>query len=977
MAAPTASNVSADVITVNACTSDVERGEAFMQVTKSSPKEPSMCLDHTLLGHEDASSIKLGSCGNAMTTKLAGCRSYDQTHYVPFADIVVETASETLNMNDTVNQSVCQTGDDIHKSNAWVGCGGPGVEFSSQPVKFTESKLDASAFVCSGKHTITEEAEFSSFHEIVTEQIQEKAIALIKLECSDQQCLDLEQQYILKPDASHDNSFNDKFIVNSTHKIAKAELKSTYEKSERIAKNSFGDSDFKSEVITQNSKLSNMISTLEEVKLKSEIGHGDTLGGDKNETLDTDLFEITSAILHCSLISEVSCVCKEQDVVENKISGKKLFEMRLSWEESTSNCGDSLFYNVNKTQAKMSPEKKSFEKEHCEFIPVNTSGDRAAEKNQITPDAVVLEKHVHKERYEIASRIHDSIENKAQNFTIPTLVTKGNQELSAKMIVTQYVNEVQGSILPEVIPNEELSESDNHYSRSITRIEQKKLDGRVSEIKLAQENVNLIFLQGKSNLVVSERENSNTGSNSLDDEQAQELIDEKLAREMLIRRQQPDILETSIDKPVLETLTFSANKLAQNTGNEDSEPVAYIEICVCPLCDRAYTSDSKDVLAHLVLMHKFVIADVKFIANLPAYLRYWKTRFDEKPISEFCSKIVTNIGAKDQAPKEEFYLLCDALPEDKSIREHLQRKKLESILAQQQNEREETQFCRQCLFCKQTFCGNRAVLFDHLLRDHTFHVGQPDNLVYTDELFDLIQSKLENQLCLFCEKSFKDKASLREHMRKKQHRKINPKNKEYDRFYIVNYMEMGKNWESLQSEDNRLIKSSEKDTDEEEWSGWNEESESKVVCLFCDSSCVVQTDLQQHMKEKHSFDLLEVNNKLQLNFYQKVKLINYIRRQVYHRRCYGCQQVFEDKEKLHSHFSEHSDHIKKIPDAEAWDQPQYFFPTYEDDCLLCQLDDDDEGAAGDALGVMVIAETIPVTDTILKDQKLCCDLLQP
>ena len=45
-----------------------------------------------------------------------------------------------------------------------------------------------------------------------------------------------------------------------------------------------------------------------------------------------------------------------------------------------------------------------------------------------------------------------------------------------------------------------------------------------------------------------------------------------------------------------------------------------------------------------------------------------------------------------------------------------------------------------------------------------------------------------SQLCLFCEKSFKDKASLREHMRKKQHRKINPKNKEYDRFYIINYM---------------------------------------------------------------------------------------------------------------------------------------------------------------------------------------------
>ena len=53
---------------------------------------------------------------------------------------------------------------------------------------------------------------------------------------------------------------------------------------------------------------------------------------------------------------------------------------------------------------------------------------------------------------------------------------------------------------------------------------------------------------------------------------------------------------------------------------------------------------------------------------------------------------------------------------------------------------------------------------------------------------------------------------------------------------------------------------------------------------------------------------------------------------------------------------------------------RYFFPTYEDDTLLCQIDDDDEGAAGDALGVAVIAEEIPVRESILTDQKLCREL---
>lgn len=42
--------------------------------------------------------------------------------------------------------------------------------------------------------------------------------------------------------------------------------------------------------------------------------------------------------------------------------------------------------------------------------------------------------------------------------------------------------------------------------------------------------------------------------------------------------------------------------------------------------------------------------------------------------------------------------------------------------------------------------------------------------------------------CLFCEKLFKDRTALKDHMRKKQHKKINPKNKEYDRFYVINYL---------------------------------------------------------------------------------------------------------------------------------------------------------------------------------------------
>ena len=58
--------------------------------------------------------------------------------------------------------------------------------------------------------------------------------------------------------------------------------------------------------------------------------------------------------------------------------------------------------------------------------------------------------------------------------------------------------------------------------------------------------------------------------------------------------------------------------------------------------------------------------------------------------------------------------------------------------------------------------------------------------------------------CIYCEKLFKDRNVLKEHMRKKLHKRINPDNKEYDQFYTVNYMEMGKNWKVIYHHQNNL-----------------------------------------------------------------------------------------------------------------------------------------------------------------------------
>ena len=58
----------------------------------------------------------------------------------------------------------------------------------------------------------------------------------------------------------------------------------------------------------------------------------------------------------------------------------------------------------------------------------------------------------------------------------------------------------------------------------------------------------------------------------------------------------------------------------------------------------------------------------------------------------------------------------------------------------------------------------------------------------------MLERRLNDLVCIFCEKIFKNRDVLKEHMRKKSHKKINPRNEAYDKFYIVNYLEFGRTW---------------------------------------------------------------------------------------------------------------------------------------------------------------------------------------
>uniref|UniRef100_A0A6P8IY14 Zinc finger protein 277-like n=1 Tax=Actinia tenebrosa TaxID=6105 RepID=A0A6P8IY14_ACTTE len=392
--------------------------------------------------------------------------------------------------------------------------------------------------------------------------------------------------------------------------------------------------------------------------------------------------------------------------------------------------------------------------------------------------------------------------------------------------------------------------------------------------------------------------------------------------------------EESNGKHVMGPLLFAATSSSENRDKDDK--------ISCMFCDKLFANTevkNDPLLHHMLNDHQLIISQVSQVCDFRRYCQHWKKRFKEEPITEFCSVININSKPSDIGPKVQYYLLCDALPEDRELREKLQQIRLEKVLESQQRERSDTHFSRTCLFCKQHFEENRSLLFSHMAEDHGFSVGQPDNIVYVNEFLDQLEKTLKNLQCIFCDKKFKDRQTLKDHMRKKQHKKINPKNKDYDRFYIINYLELGKTWEEIQKEEDE--EEPEDQTNENEnWSDWTEPPE-PTVCLFCHFTSTAITDLLQHMKDVHQFDLMELKNSLGLDFYGQVKIVNFIRKRVFDVTCIYCQEKCQSSDALLDHQTS-KQHFKLPEDKTVWDQPQYYFSTYENDGLLCCLEDDDE-----------------------------------
>ncbi|KAI8378976.1 S-adenosyl-L-methionine-dependent methyltransferase [Blakeslea trispora] len=119
---------------------------------------------------------------------------------------------------------------------------------------------------------------------------------------------------------------------------------------------------------------------------------------------------------------------------------------------------------------------------------------------------------------------------------------------------------------------------------------------------------------------------------------------------------------------------------------------------------------------------------------------------------------------------------------------------------------------------------------------------------------------------------------------------------------------------------------SEFDPEDQAWDDWSndEEEQQDSQCLFC-TECFPQAKLTlDHVKQTHGFDFIGTRQSLQLDFYQSIRLINYIRQQV----------------KSNPHVS--AIDMKFTGQEPFWKDDSYLQPVLQDDALLFALDELEE-----------------------------------
>ncbi|XP_024521105.1 probable protein arginine N-methyltransferase 3 [Selaginella moellendorffii] len=136
--------------------------------------------------------------------------------------------------------------------------------------------------------------------------------------------------------------------------------------------------------------------------------------------------------------------------------------------------------------------------------------------------------------------------------------------------------------------------------------------------------------------------------------------------------------------------------------------------------------------------------------------------------------------------------------------------------------------------------------------------------------------------------------------------------------------------------------SSSEDEDGAGWEDWAENADdagSIVKCLLCSSSFSSADQAFRHCSQQHGLDFGALRLHSRLDFYQALRLLNFIRSEVAAERCWNCGAEFQDERA----FQDHVDSTRhcSLPGSDRWKDDFYLAPFLKDDALLYNFDLDD------------------------------------
>lgn len=335
---------------------------------------------------------------------------------------------------------------------------------------------------------------------------------------------------------------------------------------------------------------------------------------------------------------------------------------------------------------------------------------------------------------------------------------------------------------------------------------------------------------------------------------------------------------------------------------------------VCFFC-AFETHIPEEIVSHLEKEHAFVFSDIAHTPLIPNYLDYW--RIHTPPLV--------------QVPNTPYQTIDPENHEEVNLKAVLHRMRLEKVMCEHEMERTE-EHEMQCLFCNDQYKGTWHNYLQWLFETHQFNPGRPSNLVFIPEMIQFLRDELNANTCIFCKSVFPNQRKLKSHMRKKKHMRI-PTDPIFDRFYMVNYLELDGQWEENDSDD---------DTDknltlEEAAADFSETEVNETVCMICDSTFCVPEDAIRHMKLHHSFNIYDVRKALDNNFYDSVRFVNYARYLKSKNKCFVCGEdvIGVYKDHIESHESKVPTCLKNIIGED-----QLLIPFIDGDPMLTELEDD-------------------------------------